>query len=49
MNAIRCLVHEILLEDSLGGKGKYRIISKIVLAKHIFTDGNSIMEWGYSP
>jgi hypothetical protein len=36
-------------EDSLGGKGKYRIISKTVLAKHLFTDGNSIMEWGYSP
>jgi len=36
-------------EDNLGGKGRYRIISKTVLAKHLFTDGNSIVEWGYSP
>ena len=36
-------------ESNLGGKGRYRIISKTVPAKHIFTDGNSIIEWGYSP
>jgi DNA polymerase III epsilon subunit-like protein len=27
--------------------GKYKIISKTVPAKHLFTDGNSIEEWGY--
>ena len=36
-------------DSNLGGKGKYRIISKTVPAKHLFTDGNSIKEWGYSP
>jgi len=35
--------------SNLGGKGKYRILTKTVPAKHIFTDGNSIVEWGYSP
>ena len=29
--------------------GKYKIISKTVPAKHLYTDGNSIHEWGYSP
>ena len=28
---------------------KYKIISKVVKAKEIFTDGDSIHEWGYSP
>lgn len=28
--------------------GKYRILSKVVLAKNIFSDGNSIHEFGYS-
>lgn len=28
--------------------GKYKIISKVVSAKELFTDGNSIQEWGYS-
>lgn len=27
----------------------YKIISKTVLAKHLYTDGNSILEWGYNP
>jgi DNA polymerase III epsilon subunit-like protein len=29
--------------------GKYKIVSKTVPAKHLFTDGNSIEEWGYDP
>jgi hypothetical protein len=29
--------------------GKYKIVSKRVLAKHLFTDGGSIQEWGYDP
>jgi len=29
--------------------GSYRIISKLVKASDIFTDGNSIHEWGYYP
>lgn len=28
--------------------GKYRILSKVVLVKNIFSDGNSIHEFGYS-
>jgi len=28
-------------------KGQYRVISKTVTAKNLFTDGNSIHEWGY--
>ena len=27
---------------------KYKIISKTVPAKHLFTDGNDIFEWGYN-
>lgn len=29
--------------------GNYKIVSKTVTAKDIFTDGNSIHEWGYDP
>lgn len=29
--------------------GDYKIISKTVTAKELFTDGNSIHEWGYNP
>jgi hypothetical protein len=29
------------------GKGKYKILSDIPSAKHLYTDGNSIHEWGY--
>jgi len=29
--------------------GSYDVISKKVKAKHIFTEGNSIHEWGYDP
>lgn len=29
--------------------GKYRILSKTVKAKDLYTDGNSIYEWGYDP
>ena len=29
--------------------GKYKIISKSVAARDLFTDGNSIVEWGYDP
>ena len=30
-------------------KGLYQIISKTVKAKDLYTDGNSIHEWGYGP
>jgi len=30
-------------------KNSYRILSKTVPAKHLFTDGNSVHEWGYDP
>lgn len=30
-------------------RGNYRIISKQVWARDLFTDGNSIHEWGYNP
>jgi hypothetical protein len=30
-------------------QGQYRIVSKKVPAKHLWTDGNSIHEWGYDP
>jgi len=30
-------------------RGEYKIISKKVRAKELFTDGNSVHEWGYSP
>lgn len=30
-------------------KGEYKILEKRVKAREIFTDGNSIHEWGYSP
>lgn len=30
-------------------QGKYRILQKRVTAKEIFTDANSIHEWGYNP
>ena len=36
-------------EAHLGGKGKYKIASMRVPAKHLYTDGNSIHEWGYHP
>ena len=29
--------------------GKYKILKKIVPAKFLFTDGNSLQEWGYHP
>jgi len=29
--------------------GKYKILSKTVKAKDLFTDGNSVQEWGYDP
>lgn len=31
------------------GLGKYKILSKIVSAKHLYTNGDSIQEWGYDP
>ena len=34
---------------NLGGKGKYKIVSNRVPAKHVFTSGDSIHEWGYDP
>lgn len=27
--------------------GKYKILSKVVKARHLYTDGNSLHEWGY--
>lgn len=30
-------------------RGEYRIVQKTVAAADLYTDGNSIMEWGYSP
>ena len=30
-------------------QGQYRIVSKKVPAKHLWSDGNSIHEWGYDP
>lgn len=36
-------------EASLGGKGNYVVLSKTVPASALFTDGNSILEWGYDP
>lgn len=35
--------------ESLHGKGNYRILSKTVPAKHLYTNGDSIHEWGYHP
>jgi hypothetical protein len=29
--------------------GRYRILSKVVPAGTLFTEGNSILEWGYAP
>jgi hypothetical protein len=34
-------------EDHL--KGNFKIISKLVNARDLFTDGNSVQEWGYDP
>lgn len=36
-------------ESNLGGKGKYRIVSQRVKAKYLFTEGNSLLEFGYDP
>lgn len=30
-------------------RGRYRVLSKTVKASDIFTDGNSLQEWGYDP
>lgn len=30
-------------------QGEYRIVKKMVYARDLFTDGNSIYEWGYDP
>lgn len=29
--------------------GNYKILSKMVYARDLFTDGNSLLEWGYDP
>lgn len=34
-------------ESSLAGK--FKVVGRTVRAKHLFTDGNSIHEWGYHP
>jgi len=35
--------------ESVHGPGNYKIMTKVVPAKHVFTDGNSIHEYGYDP
>ena len=30
-------------------KGKFKVVTKTVPAKHLWADGNSIQEWGYDP
>lgn len=35
--------------DAVHGEGNHKIISKAVHARSLFTDGNSIHEWGYDP
>jgi len=35
--------------ESVLGKGKYKILSKTVPAKHVWTNGDSLHEWGYHP
>lgn len=35
--------------EAVFGKGKYHIASRRVKAKHVYTDGNSVHEWGYDP
>lgn len=37
------------VEHGKGNLGKYRIISKTVPARTLFTAGDSIQEWGYNP
>lgn len=34
-------------EGALGGE--YKVLSKTVMAKDLYTDGNSIYEWGWDP
>ena len=29
------------------GEGKYRVLTKVVPCKHVYTEGNSLQEWGY--
>lgn len=35
--------------EGVHGRGGYRILTKLVPAKHVYTDGNSIHEYGYDP
>jgi hypothetical protein len=35
--------------DSVHGAGNHKVISKAVHARSLFTDGNSVHEWGYDP
>jgi hypothetical protein len=35
--------------ESVLGKSNYKILSKSVPSSEVFTDGNSIMEWGWDP
>lgn len=36
-------------EFHLGGKGQFKIITATVHARDVYTDGNSLSEWGYHP
>lgn len=36
-------------ESNVGGRSRYRILQKTVKASELFTDGNSLQEWGYAP
>lgn len=35
--------------SNLGGRGNYRVVQKRVQARHLFTEGNSLLEFGYDP
>jgi ADP-ribose pyrophosphatase YjhB (NUDIX family)/GNAT superfamily N-acetyltransferase len=35
--------------EGVHGKGNFLILSKVVPASHVWSDGNSIHEWGYDP
>jgi hypothetical protein len=43
------ITHRYAKEHGLANLKNYKIISKIVPAKHLYTTGDSIHEWGYDP
>ena len=41
---------EYAVEHGMANLNKrYKILTKTVPAKHLYTDGNSVHEWGYDP